>query len=71
MPRRSIGPQPMTNAQRKSEQRARDAAAIMELPPSQWPERIALQVLSQSGRYADALRQAAWHRLGELNDWKP
>ncbi|MEX1065983.1 MAG: hypothetical protein WED00_08425 [Aquisalimonadaceae bacterium] len=67
MPRKPIGPQPMTPAQRKREQRSRDQTAIQERPAAEWTERQCLVVLS--GTYGDALKREAWGQLGRLNGW--
>lgn len=67
MPRKPIGPQAMTSAQRKREQRSRDRTMIMECDDEQWPERVCLLVLS--GSYADAYKKAAWQQLGRIHGW--
>ncbi len=69
MPRKSIGPQAMSPAERKREQRTRDQTTVMETPSGQWSARICLYVL-QSARYGDALKAGAWRQLGRLNGWE-
>ena len=67
MPRKRIGPEPMTAAKRKQEQRLRDRTTIMESPDTEWSERQCLMVLQ--GRYADVLQRGAWEQLGRLRGW--
>lgn len=69
MPRKPIGLEAMSPAQRKREQRSRDRTTVMETPSEQWSARVCLYVL-QSARYVDALKAAAWRQLGELNGWE-
>lgn len=56
MPRTPTGPEAMTPAQRKREQRTRDQTAIMERPPAEWTQRQCIMVLS--GNYGERVGSA-------------
>jgi hypothetical protein len=59
-----------TAAERKRRQRERDRTTVWDTPTDQWPERVAVLVLTDPDlRKAETLARAAWHRLGKIRGW--
>lgn len=59
----------MTAAERKREQRARQAAAIHERDSHEWVESECLAVLTGSRWRGGAIDKAAWEQLGRLRNF--
>lgn len=59
----------MTAAERKRDQRARQAAAIYERDNHEWTESECLAVLTGSRWRGGAIDKAAWEQLGRLRNF--